>query len=55
MLILTDREVSPQRAPIPRSWQPPPLHHALTRVKKRILPALVIETAEAREISTSPR
>ena len=50
MLILTDREVSMKRAPIPALLTTSALHHHLTRVKKRHLTALVIETAEAREV-----
>ena len=50
MLILTDREVSMKRAPIPALLATSALHHHLTRVKKRHLTALVIETAEAREV-----
>ena len=50
MLILTDREVDGQRAPIPALLTTSALHHHLTRVKKRHLTALVIETGEAREV-----
>jgi glutamate synthase (NADPH/NADH) large chain len=50
MLILTDREVSRKRAPIPALLTTSALHHHLTRAKKRHLTALVIETAEAREV-----
>ncbi|MGA2479340.1 MAG: glutamate synthase large subunit, partial [Spirochaetia bacterium] len=50
MLILTDREVSRKRAPIPALLTCSALHHHLTRAKKRHLTALVIETAEAREV-----
>jgi len=50
MLILTDHEVSPERAPIPALLATAALHHHLTRVKKRHLTALVIETGEAREV-----
>jgi len=50
MLIITDREVSMKRAPIPALLATAALHHHLTRVKKRHLTALVIETAEAREV-----
>ncbi|HTZ52163.1 MAG TPA: glutamate synthase central domain-containing protein, partial [Spirochaetia bacterium] len=50
MLILTDREVSPERAPIPALLAVSALHHHLTRVKKRHLTALVLETGEAREV-----
>ena len=50
MLILTDRDVSAKRAPIPALLTTSALHHHLTRVKKRHLTALVIETAEAREV-----
>jgi glutamate synthase domain-containing protein 2/glutamate synthase domain-containing protein 1/glutamate synthase domain-containing protein 3 len=50
MLILTDREVSMERAPIPALLATSALHHHLTRAKKRHLTALVIETGEAREV-----
>ena len=50
MLILTDREVSMKRAPIPALLATSALHHHLTRAKKRHLTALVIETGEAREV-----
>ena len=50
MLILSDREVSMKRAPIPALLATSALHHHLTRVKKRHLTAIVIETAEAREV-----
>ena len=50
MLIITDREVNEKRAPIPALLATSALHHHLTRVKKRHLTALVIETAEAREV-----
>ncbi len=50
MLILTDRDVNAKRAPIPALLTTSALHHHLTRVKKRHLTALVIETAEAREV-----
>ena len=50
MLILSDRDVSMKRAPIPALLATSALHHHLTRVKKRHLTAIVIETAEAREV-----
>jgi glutamate synthase domain-containing protein 2/glutamate synthase domain-containing protein 1/glutamate synthase domain-containing protein 3 len=50
MLIITDREVNAKQAPIPALLATSALHHHLTRVKKRHLTALVIETAEAREV-----
>ncbi len=50
MLILTDRNVDASRAPIPALLATSALHHHLTRVKKRHLTALVIETGEAREV-----
>jgi len=50
MLILSDREVSKKRAPIPALLTTSALHHHLTGVKKRHLTALVLETAEAREV-----
>jgi glutamate synthase domain-containing protein 2/glutamate synthase domain-containing protein 1/glutamate synthase domain-containing protein 3 len=50
MLILTDREVNAERAPIPALLATSALHHHLTRAKKRHLTALVIETGEVREV-----
>ncbi len=50
MLILTDRDVDGSRAPIPALLVTSALHHHLTRAKKRHLTALVMETAEAREV-----
>jgi glutamate synthase (NADPH) large chain len=50
MLILTDRDVDAAHAPIPALLATSALHHHLTRAKKRHLTALVIETAEAREV-----
>ena len=50
MLILTDRDASEKRAPIPALLATAALHHHLTRAKKRHLTALVIETADAREV-----
>jgi len=50
MLIVTDREVNAKQAPIPALLATSALHHHLTRVKKRHLTALVIETADAREV-----
>jgi glutamate synthase (NADPH/NADH) large chain len=51
MLILSDRDVSMKRAPIPALLATSALHHHLTHVKKRHLTAIVIETAEAREVT----
>ncbi len=50
MLILSDRDVDASRAPLPALLVTSALHHHLTRAKKRHLTALVIETAEAREV-----
>ncbi len=50
MLILSRSRVSMKRAPIPALLATSALHHHLTRVKKRHLTALVIETGEAREV-----
>ena len=50
MLILSDRDVGAQVAPIPALLAISALHHHLTRVKKRHLTALVVETGEAREV-----
>jgi glutamate synthase (NADPH) large chain len=50
MLVLSDREVDEERAPVPALLAVSALHHHLTRVKKRHLTALVLETGEAREV-----
>jgi glutamate synthase (NADPH/NADH) large chain len=50
MLILSDRAVDNAHAPLPALLFTSALHHHLTRAKKRHLTALVVETAEAREV-----
>ncbi len=50
MLILTDRPVSEEQAPIPALLATSALHHHLSEARKRHLTALVVETAEAREV-----
>lgn len=49
-IILSDRNASAERVPIPSLLACASVHHHLVRVKKRTETALVIETAEAREV-----
>ncbi len=50
MIILSDREISPEKAPIPALLAVTAVHHHLIRRGKRRLTALILETGEAREI-----
>ena len=50
MVILSDRDISPEKAPIPALLAVSAVHHHLIRRGKRRLTALVLETGEAREI-----
>ncbi len=50
-IILTDREISEDRAPIPSLLATSAVHNHLIRKKKRMQVGLVIETAEAREVN----
>lgn len=50
-IILTDRGINKDLAPIPSLLATSAVHHHLIRRKKRTQVALVIETAEAREIN----
>jgi glutamate synthase (NADPH) large chain len=50
LIILSDREVSESKAPIPALLATSAVHHHLVNVKKRQLTGLVIETAEARDV-----
>ncbi len=49
-VILSDRGVDAQNAPIPSLLATSAVHHHLIEKKKRVQTALVIETAEAREV-----
>jgi glutamate synthase (NADPH/NADH) large chain len=49
-IILSDRGVDAEHAPIPSLLACAGVHHHLIRVQKRTLCALLIETAEAREV-----
>jgi glutamate synthase (NADPH/NADH) large chain/glutamate synthase (ferredoxin) len=50
ILILSDRAVSPERAPIPSLLAVSAVHHHLVREGTRLQTGLVIETGEARQI-----
>ncbi len=50
-IILTDRGITKDLAPIPSLLATSAVHHHLIRTKKRTQVALVLETAEAREIN----
>ncbi len=50
MVILSDRDISREKAPIPALLAISAVHHHLIRRGKRRLTALVLETGEAREI-----
>jgi glutamate synthase (NADPH/NADH) large chain len=50
LIILSDREVSENKAPIPALLATAAVHHHLVKVQKRQLTGLVIETAEARDV-----
>jgi len=49
ILIISDRTLSKDRAPIPSPLITGAVHHHLNRCKKRLRASLVIETAEARD------
>jgi len=49
-IILSDRNANAEHVPIPSLLACASVHHYLVRVKKRTATALVIETAEAREV-----
>jgi glutamate synthase (NADPH/NADH) large chain len=51
ILILSDRHVGAEQAPIPSLLATAAVHHHLIRTGKRVRAGLVIETAEAREVS----
>lgn len=49
-VVLSDRAVDPDRAPIPALLATSAVHHRLIYKKKRMQTALVVETADAREV-----
>ena len=49
-VVLSDRAVGPERAPIPALLATSAVHHRLIDKKKRMQTALVVETADAREV-----
>jgi glutamate synthase (NADPH/NADH) large chain len=50
-IILTDRGISEDMAPIPSLLATSAVHHHLIRAKKRMQVGIVVETAEAREVN----
>lgn len=51
LIILSDRGISKDMAPIPSLLAVSAVHHHLIKVKKRMQVGLVVETAEAREVN----
>ncbi|MDP0489602.1 MAG: glutamate synthase large subunit [Verrucomicrobiota bacterium JB023] len=49
ILILSDRKVGKDRAPIPSMMATGAIHHHLTKTRKRLRTSLVVETGEARD------
>ncbi len=49
LLVLTDRDCGPDRAPIPMLLAVSALHHSLTEARKRMRATIICDTAEARE------
>jgi glutamate synthase domain-containing protein 2/glutamate synthase domain-containing protein 1/glutamate synthase domain-containing protein 3 len=50
LIILSDRDVSESKAPIPALLATAAVHHHLVKVRKRQLTALVVETGETRDV-----
>lgn len=50
-IILTDRDISEQQAPIPSLLAVAAVHHHLIKTKKRMQVGIIVETGEAREIN----
>ncbi|QQS52575.1 MAG: glutamate synthase large subunit [Bacteroidota bacterium] len=50
-IIISDRSISADKAPIPSLLATSAVHHHLIRTKKRMQVGLIIETAEAREVN----
>jgi glutamate synthase (NADPH/NADH) large chain len=51
LIILSDRNLGPHEAPIPSLLATSAVHHALIRSGQRVRAGLIVETAEAREVS----
>ena len=49
-VILSDRDIAPDRAPVPSLLATAAVHHHLVRAKKRMQIGLIVETGEAREV-----
>lgn len=49
-VILSDRNISPDEAPVPSLLATSAVHHHLVKTKKRMQIGLIIETGEAREV-----
>jgi glutamate synthase domain-containing protein 2/glutamate synthase domain-containing protein 1/glutamate synthase domain-containing protein 3 len=50
LLILSDRDISSTKAPIPALLATSAVHHHLIKVQKRQLTGLIVETGEARDV-----
>ena len=50
-IILTDRGISEEMAPIPSLMAVAAVHHHLIRSQKRMQVGIIVETAEAREVN----
>ena len=50
-IILTDRNISEEQAPIPSLLAVAAVHHHLIKVQKRMQVGIIVETAEAREVN----
>ena len=50
-IILTDRNISEDQAPIPSLLSVAAVHHHLIKVKKRMQVGIIVETGEAREVN----
>ena len=55
ILVLSDRGVGPERAPIPSLLASRRVHHHLVRAGTRLQAGLVVETGEPRSVHTSRR
>src|SRR5690606_21671490 len=49
-VILSDRDIAPDRAPVPSLLATAAVHHHLVKNKKRMQIGLIVETGEAREV-----
>ena len=49
-VILSDRDIAPDRAPVPSLLATAAVHHHLVRAKKHMQIGLIVETGEAREV-----